>query len=148
MSSTHSIPSAASAGPEVYPIGDVADKVTLSLRTTRFYAEAGLLAAVAEDGAGAPLYDEDAVDRLLLVKKMKPLGFALDEMRALIALRDEATSAGTPPERREELLDRLHTWVALGEEKLRSLEEQVRIAESFLHGLHDDAHRARRAAGD
>ncbi|MBL7497711.1 MerR family transcriptional regulator [Frankia sp. CNm7] len=146
MSSTHSIPSAAGAGRDVYQIVDVADKVTLSLRTTRFYAEAGLLPPVGEDGAGAPLYDDAAVDRLLLVKKMKPLGFALDEMRALINLRDEATSADTSPERRTELLDRLQTWVTLGEEKLRSLEEQVRIAESFLHGLHDDAHRARRAA--
>jgi MerR family copper efflux transcriptional regulator len=145
LSSTHSIPSA-SAGRDVYQIGDVADKVTLSLRTTRFYAEAGILDAVAEDGAGTPLYDDDAVDRLLLIKKMKPLGFALDEMRALIDLRHEATSPAVAPERRRELLDRLETWVALGEEKLRSLEEQVRIAESFLHGLHDDAHRARRAA--
>jgi DNA-binding transcriptional MerR regulator len=148
LSNTHSIPSAAGAGGEVYPIGDVADKVTLSLRTTRFYAEAGILPAVGEDGAGAPLYDHEAVDRLLLVKKMKPLGFALEEMRALIELRDEATRPEVSPERRAELLERLHTWITLGEEKLSSLEEQVRIAESFLGVLHDDAHRARRAASD
>ncbi|WP_045877337.1 MerR family transcriptional regulator [Pseudofrankia sp. DC12] len=146
MSNTQSIPSAAGAGGEAYQIGDVADKVTLSLRTTRFYAEAGILAAVGEDGTGTPLYDDEAVDRLLLIKKMKPLGFALEEMRALIDLRDEATSSGATPERRAELLERLETWIALGEEKLRSLEEQVRIAESFLGVLHDDAHRARRAA--
>jgi MerR family transcriptional regulator, copper efflux regulator len=146
LSNTHSVPSAAGAGNDVFPIGDVADKVTLSLRTTRFYAEAGILAAVAEDGAGAPLYDDEAVDRLLLIKKMKPLGFALEEMRALIDLRDEATNLGTPADRRAELLERLQTWIALGEEKLRSLEEQVRIAESFLGALHDDSNRARRAA--
>ena len=146
MSNTHSIPSAAGAESGTYQIGDVADKVTLSLRTTRFYAEAGILAAVGEDGAGAPLYDEEAIDRLLLIKKMKPLGFALEEMRSLIDLRDEATSDGIASDRRAELLDRLQTWITLAEEKLRSLEEQVRIAESFLVGLHDDAHRARRAA--
>ncbi|MBX6391692.1 MAG: MerR family transcriptional regulator [Frankia sp.] len=145
MSSTHS-PSAAGAERDVYQIGDVADKVTLSLRTTRFYAEAGLLAAVGRDVGGAPLYDDEAVNRLLLVKKMKPLGFALEEMRALIALREEATSPATPPERRAELVDRLQAWVELGEQKLRSLEEQVRIAESFLAGLNEDARRARRAA--
>lgn len=146
MSNTHSIPSAAGAESGTYQIGDVADKVTLSLRTTRFYAEAGILAAVGEDGAGTPLYDDEAVDRLLLIKKMKPLGFALEEMRSLIDLRDEATSDGIASDRRAELLDRLQTWITLAEEKLRSLEEQVRIAESFLVGLHDDAHRARRAA--
>jgi DNA-binding transcriptional MerR regulator len=144
LSSTHSIPSG--AGRVTYQIGDVADKVTLSLRTTRFYAAAGLLPEVGEDGAGAPLYDDAAVDHLLLIKKMKPLGFALEEMRALIDLRAEATSAGVSPERRAELLDRFETWVTLGEEKLRSLQEQVRIAESFLDGLHDDADRAHRAA--
>ena len=144
MSSTHSIPS--EAGRAAYQIGDVADKVTLSLRTTRFYADAGLLPEVGEDRAGAPLYDEAAVDHLLLIKKMKPLGFALEEMRSLIDLRVEATSPGVDPERRAELLDRLETWVTLGEEKLQSLQEQVRIAESFLHGLHDDAYRARLAS--
>jgi MerR family copper efflux transcriptional regulator len=143
LSSTHSIPFEAERA--LYQIGDVAEKVTLSLRTTRFYAEAGLLPTVSEDGEGAPLYDDAAVDHLLLIKKMKPLGFALDEMRALVDLRDEATDPATDPERRAELLERLQTWVTLGEEKLLSLQEQVRIAESFLHGLHDDAHRARLA---
>jgi DNA-binding transcriptional MerR regulator len=124
----------------------VADKVTLSLRTTRYYAEEGLLPTIGQDVAGAPLYDDEAIDRLLLVKKMKPLGFTLEEMRALITLRDEATSADVAPERRAELQDRLRSWVSLGEEKLRSLEEQVLVAESFVRGLHDDEHRARRAA--
>jgi DNA-binding transcriptional MerR regulator len=140
LTSTHSIPF--EAGRAAYQIGDVADKVTLSLRTTRFYAEAGLLPAIGSDRAGEPLYDDAAVNHLLLIKKMKPLGFALDEMRALIDLRDEAASPATAPERRAELLDRLRTWVALGEEKLSSLQEQVRIAESFLLGLRDDADRA------
>lgn len=144
MSQTHSIPHPAGAGRDVYPIGDVADRVTLSLRTTRFYEEAGLLAAVGHDLAGSRLYDDDAVDRMLLVKKMKPLGFTVDEMRALITLREEAARPGLPVARRNELEERLQTWVALAEEKLASLEAQVRVAEAFLVGLHDDAERARR----
>ena len=144
MSQTHSIPYPADAGRDVYPIGAVADRVTLSLRTTRFYEQAGLLAAVGHDVGGSRLYDDDAVDRMLLVKKMKPLGFTVDEMRTLITLRDEASRPGLPAGLREELALRLRTWVTFAEEKLAALEEQVRVAEAFLDGLHDDSERARR----
>ena len=35
---------------------------------------------------GLRLYTDDDVERLALIKRMKPLGFALDEMRELLAL--------------------------------------------------------------
>jgi DNA-binding transcriptional MerR regulator len=144
VSKPHSIAYPADAGREVYPIGAVADRVTLSLRTTRFYEQAGLLDAVGHDIAGSRLYDEDAVDRMLLVKKMKPLDFTVEEMRSLITLRNEAARPGLPAHVRAELALRLQTWVTLAEEKLAALEEQVRVAEAFLVGLHDDAEQARR----
>jgi DNA-binding transcriptional MerR regulator len=125
----------------VYQIGEVAERVNLSLRTVRYYEEAGLLMPVGRTVGGFRLYDEDAIDRLLLIKKMKPLGFTLDEMRSLLALRDELLQQDTTAERREELQERLRTWVVLAEEKLAALREQVGVAEAFVTGLHDDTDR-------
>jgi DNA-binding transcriptional MerR regulator len=96
---------------------------------------------------GFHLYDDDAIDRLLLIKKMKPLGFTLEEMRSLLTLREELSRRGLSAQRQEELDERLRTWVVLAEEKLASLQEQVGVAESFVVGLHDDTHRFRRERG-
>jgi DNA-binding transcriptional MerR regulator len=133
-----SAPSASRA--DVYQIGDVAERVNLSLRTVRYYEESGLLMPTGRTVGGFRLYDDDAIERLLVIKKMKPLGFTLDEMRALLALRDELV-AEVHPGRREELKERLRTWVVLAEEKLATLRQQVGVAEAFVAGLHEDTDR-------
>jgi DNA-binding transcriptional MerR regulator len=137
-----SIPRTARAG--IYQIGDVAERVNLSLRTVRYYEEAGLLMPVGRTVGGFRQYDDNAIDRLLLIKKMKPLGFTLEEMRALLTLRDEVHRQDTTPQRREELAERLRTWVVLAEDKLAALRAQVGVAEAFVTGLHQDADRVRR----
>jgi DNA-binding transcriptional MerR regulator len=132
---------------DLYQIGDVAERVTLSLRTVRYYEEAGLLMPVGRTVGGFRLYDEDAIDRLFLIKRMKPLGFTLEEMRSLLSLRDELSQQELEPLARRELEERLRTWVTLAEEKLATLRQQVGVAEAFVAGLHDDADRSRRDHG-
>ncbi|MCK9895618.1 MerR family transcriptional regulator [Frankia sp. AgB32] len=127
---------------DVHQIGDVAERVGLSLRTVRYYEEAGLLRPVSRTVGGFRLYDDDAIERLLLIRKMKPLGFSLEEMRALLTLRDELAEPELAVEARALLRERLGTWVLLAEEKLSSLREQVSVAEAFVGGLHDDADRS------
>ncbi|THJ75515.1 MerR family transcriptional regulator [Candidatus Frankia alpina] len=125
----------------VYQIGNVAERVGLSLRTVRYYEEAGLLMPVGRTVGGFRLYDADAIERLLLIRKMKPLGFTLEEMRSLLTLRDELATPDLAADTRAALQERLGTWVLLAEEKLSTLREQVSVAESFVGGLHDDAGR-------
>lgn len=139
--------SARSSADGRYEIGDVATLVTLSLRTARFYEQAGLLVPVGHTEGGFPLYDDDALDRFFLIKKMKPLGFTVEEMRSLLTLREGIGKPGLTAAYRAELHDRLRTWVSLAEEKLASLQEQVRLAEDFMIGLRDDAARSLRADG-
>ncbi|ABD12138.1 MerR family transcriptional regulator [Frankia sp. B2] len=148
MSITSSAGSSADARDGRYRIGDVATLVTLSLRTARFYEDAGLLAPVGHTSGGFPLYDDDALDRFFLIKKMKPLGFTLEEMRSLITLRERISQPDLAPDHRRELRERLRTWVTLAEEKLASLQEQVRLAEDFMIGLRDDTARSLRESPD
>ena len=143
MSTTRRGQSSRSPHSDVFQIGDVAERVSLSLRTVRYYEESGLLMPVDRTVGGFRLYDNDAIDRLLLIKKMKPLGFTLDEMRALLTLRDELLQPGLDPARREDLHDRLKTWVVLAEEKLAALRTQVGVAETFVTGLHQDVEQSK-----
>ncbi|MCK9893575.1 MerR family transcriptional regulator [Frankia sp. AgB32] len=122
--------------------------MTLSLRTVRFYEQEGLLVPVDRTADGFPLYDDDALDRFFLIKKMKPLGFTVEEMRSLLTLRERIGRPELTAANRAELHDRLRTWVSLAEEKLAALQEQVRLAEDFMIGLKDDAARSLRVDGD
>ena len=82
----------------MHQIGEVAERVGLSLRTVRHYDEAGLVVPSGRTPGGFRLYTDDDIERLALIKRMKPLGFTLDEMRELLALRDRLV--GTAPTRR------------------------------------------------
>lgn len=69
-------------------IGEVAERAELSLRTVRYYEEQGLLTPETRSAGGFRLYTEAQVERLLLIKQMKPLDFSVEQMRELLAARD------------------------------------------------------------
>lgn len=72
----------------LFQIGEVAERVGLSLRTVRYWGEVDLVAPSARTTGGFRLYSEDDVERLLLVKSMKPLGLTLQEMKELLDLTE------------------------------------------------------------
>jgi len=78
-------------------IGEVAARTELSIRTVRHYDEVGLVTPSARSAGGFRLYTEGDVQRLLVIRRMKPLGFSLVEMRdlldALAALENPRSSA-------------------------------------------------------
>ncbi|WP_133765831.1 MerR family transcriptional regulator [Amnibacterium kyonggiense] len=65
-------------------IGEVADRTGLSHRTLRHYDEVGLVVPSGRTGGGFRLYTETDLQRLLLVRRMKPLGYTLEQMRELL----------------------------------------------------------------
>jgi DNA-binding transcriptional MerR regulator len=83
-------PSRASEG--LLHIGEVAERVGLSLRTVRYYEEIGLVTPSARTEGGFRLYSESDVERLRVVKPMKPLGYALEEMGPLLALIEQGAA--------------------------------------------------------
>jgi DNA-binding transcriptional MerR regulator len=119
-------------------IGDVADRTGLSLRTIRHYEEVGLLPEAQRSAGGFRLYTEDAVSRLLLIKRMKPLDFTLDEMRDLIEVRERLASPRLSATTRASLLERLATYQSLVEHKLAALREKVDNAQAFADQLRDE----------
>lgn len=65
-------------------IGEVSVRTELSIKTIRHYDDVGLVVPSARSSGGFRLYTDDDVDRLLAIRRMKPLGFSLDEMRGLL----------------------------------------------------------------
>jgi DNA-binding transcriptional MerR regulator len=78
------------SGERLRQIGEVAERVDLSLRTLRYWGEIGLAAPSARSEGGFRLYSERDVERILLLKEMKPLGLTLEEMAALAELLERA----------------------------------------------------------
>ncbi|MBE1877407.1 MerR family transcriptional regulator [Myceligenerans pegani] len=133
-------------------IGEVADRTDLSLRSIRYYEEVGLVIPSARSRGGFRLYTESDIARLMLIKRMKPLGFSLEETRDLLSVVDALDAAQAPgadaPDARErdELLDRLTMYQTAADERCAALRDQLEMAEEFAANLRREARRQRRAA--
>ncbi len=121
-------------------IGEVAERTGLSLRTIRYYGEVKLVEPSARSRGGFRLYTEADVDRLNLIKRMKPLEFSLEETRELLAALDRLSAQDTDPEERTALSERLDAFEAAIQARCRALREQLGMAEEFAGQL-----RARRS---
>nr|WP_247673007.1 MerR family transcriptional regulator [Micromonospora sp. C51] len=114
-------------------IGEAAERVGLSIRTIRHYEQVGLIVPSARTDGGFRLYTEPDLDRLGVVKRMKPLGFTLDEMRDLLGVLDALPTA--EDDQRRALLDRLAMFHTLATTRVDALREQLTTAEGFADTL-------------
>ncbi|MFW6204399.1 MAG: MerR family transcriptional regulator [Actinomycetota bacterium] len=124
-------------------IGEVAERTGLSLRTIRYYEEVGLVRPSARTKGGFRLYTEPDVARLNLVKRMKPLGFSLDETRDLLAALDALDE--TVVNRRADLVERLETYRSAAEQRCSELRAELATAEAFSADLRTEISRLRGA---
>jgi MerR family copper efflux transcriptional regulator len=113
-------------------IGQVAERTGLSLRTIRFYEENGLVVPTARSEGGFRLYSDDDVARLEVVKRMKPLGFSLEEMQELLGLLHDLEHATAG---RSGLLDRLRMFHEAAAARVTALRDQLAVAEGFAGDL-------------
>jgi len=115
----------------VLQVGEVADRVRLSHRTVRYYDDQGLLSA-ARSAGNYRLYSEADVDRLLLIRRMKPLGFTLEEMRELLDVIDAVDAPGSTS---RDVEATLRTMIDDVRERRDRLAEQLASADEFLVSL-------------
>lgn len=120
---------------DMLQIGEVAERVGLSLRSVRFYEESGLLTPAARTDGGFRLYTEDQVERLLLIKRMKPLGFSVQEMRDLLEAYDALEAGGAAAERLDAAQRQLAVFAERAVERCTELRKQLARAEEFAERL-------------
>lgn len=103
----------------------------LSIRTLRHYDEVGLVPPSARSGGGFRLSTVEDVERLITIRRMKPLGFTLEEMRqvldALAVLRDD----GSPIPARDTAMAVIADFGERVEQSCRSLRTQLAYAEEL-----------------
>ncbi|WP_186357127.1 MerR family transcriptional regulator [Streptomyces sp. SLBN-118] len=117
-------------------IGEVAARTELSLRTIRHYEETGLVIPSARSQGGFRLYTEADVARLMVIRRMKPLGFTLEEMRALLEATERLDSGEElPPEERESLLERIRGFEQAAQQRVEDLRTQLSRAQEFAATL-------------
>lgn len=120
-------------------IGEVAERTGLSLRTIRYYEEVGLVRPSSRSRGGFRLYSEADVDRLRLVKQMKPLEFTLEQMGEVLSALDRLGSpesaARLPAAERARLRERLRVYHDAAESRRRVLLEQLHGVERFAAEL-------------
>ncbi|MFG3547814.1 MerR family transcriptional regulator [Streptomyces sp. NPDC047725] len=117
-------------------IGEVAARTELSLRTIRHYEEAGLVIPSARSRGGFRLYTETDVSRLMVIRRMKPLGFTLEQMRDLLDATDRLDGDDAlDDDEREVLLERVRTYRRAATEQVERLRVQLARAEDFAATL-------------
>ncbi|WP_338682460.1 MerR family transcriptional regulator [Streptomyces acidiscabies] len=117
-------------------IGEVAARTELSLRTIRTYEDAGLVTPSARSQGGFRLYTESDVARLMVIRRMAPLGFTLDETRALLEAMDRLDSgAHLMPRERARLLDRIRGVERAAQHRVADLRTQLDRAQEFADTL-------------
>lgn len=109
-------------------IGAVAERTGLSLRTLRHYDEVGLLRPSGRSEGGFRLYTEVDVDRLVLIRRMKPLGFTLEEMADLLDVADRLAAGDVDPGLRARLTD----YVATAEQRRADLARKLDMADELI----------------
>lgn len=130
-------------------IGEVAARTELSLRTIRHYEETGLVIPSARSQGGFRLYTETDVARLMVIRRMKPLGFTLEQMRDLLDATDRLDGADALDDgEREALLERVRTYRQTATEQVEKLRVQLARAEDFAATLGARLERDAPAAGE
>ncbi len=109
-------------------IGEVTERTGLSIPTLRHYDSVGLVTPSGRSPGGFRLYAEDDVRRILLVRRMKPLGFTLEQMRDFL---DAADGDG------EEARETLAEIRAEARTRYAKLLKRLAYAEEFLELLDD-----------
>lgn len=111
-------------------IGQFAEKSGLSLRSIRRYDDIGLLKAAGRTEGGFRVYTAADLARVRVIRGMRALGFAHDEIKDFLAVREASAGSllNATAMERFELADLLEDVV----QRERGLRKQLELADEFI----------------
>lgn len=119
--------------PATMHIGELAERTGMSLRSIRHYDEVGLLVPSGRTAGGFRVYTAGDLDRLLVIRRMKPLGFTLEEMAGLLRVVDSLAAAD--PDESPGLAAQLDAFLEDARGRHAKLLERAAMAEEFIGTL-------------
>lgn len=121
----------------LFTTGEMARLSDNTLRTVRFYEEAGILTPVRRTDGGHRLFEQPELERLMLVTDMRAAGMSLDEIRRVLELKSKALSGAAAA---RGIGDALQAEIAGLEDKMARLDRlradligTLRVVEHCLH---------------
>jgi len=106
-----------------FQIGEVAKRTALSIDAIRFYERRKLLPPPFRSAGRFRLYTTDDIERLRFVQRMQRLGFSLEEIKQLMAIRaDKAHACAAVRQFLKTKLDGVKTKI----QELHQLETELR----------------------
>src|SRR5699024_7401252 len=113
-------------------IGEVAEYTGLSLRTIRYYEEVGLAAPSARSAGGFRMYSREDLQRLQFLKKMKPAGLQLEQIRELLQILDTPANQRSNAQRTTiaEMVDK-------AEQEREKLRQRIATVDELIDELRD-----------
>ncbi len=117
-------------------IGALAERTGLSHRIVRHYDEVGWPHPSGRTGGGFRLSSVADLTRLLIIRRMKPLGFSLEQMADLLAVLDVLDVSARPDER-DRVRSQFDADIGDTEQRRAALVEHLAMADEFLTTLRD-----------
>ncbi|MDZ4863514.1 MAG: MerR family transcriptional regulator [Gemmatimonadota bacterium] len=107
-------------------IGEVAARAKVNIQTVRYYERRGLLVTPRRSAGGYRQFSDDVVPRIRFIKRAQELGFTLEEIAELLALRVRHGEAC------DDVRRRALAKITLVEQKSRELENLKRALEGLV----------------
>ena len=112
-------------------IGQAADRANVNVQTIRYYERRGLLPPARRSASGYRQYSDHNVQRIRFIKRAQALGFSLEDISQLLALRvDPSTNC-------EEVLQRAEAKLRDMDERIEALRHMRRSLESLARACRD-----------
>jgi MerR family mercuric resistance operon transcriptional regulator len=100
----------------------VAERAAVNLETIRYYQRRGLLPDPPRSASGYRCFTDDAVRRVRFVKRGQQLGFSLEELKELLALRVQPGATCAQVRQRAEA-------------KIADIDERIRVLRAMRRAL-------------
>jgi DNA-binding transcriptional MerR regulator len=111
-------------------IGQVAKEAQVNVQTLRYYERVGIIKPTSRDASGYRHYNQDAVTRVNFIKRAQELGFSLEEVKELLALRgNSAAGRASARKRASEKLIVIHDRIKSLQALAKTLQELIRDCE-------------------
>ncbi|HUR28702.1 MAG TPA: MerR family transcriptional regulator [Planctomycetota bacterium] len=118
---------------ELLKIGDFAKLAGTNLRTLRYYEELGLLIPASRSQGGFRYYRRTDLHRLGMIHDLQGLGLPLEQIRELMATRDQAGA-------RKDYLAKVHKALVEQDRLLRKRVEELGAQRSKIEKAIDKLH--------
>jgi len=120
-------------------IGFVAERTEMSIPTLRRYEEVGLVTPSDRSEGGFRLYTEDDVQRILVIRRMKPLEFTLAEMREILDALDKLNNPSSTAEEVRSAREVLLSWRHQVQDASARMQERLAYAAELAGILEREA---------